>query len=102
MRTEFVTQGPTLPTWGLQRVVSYLGYTGRDIKVVATTAAAIGDHYSWFRLLALRASQWSSARSVRRSEPSAYLIGLYVFAGAQQMALWWPTRFGEICKGTRE
>jgi len=27
--------GPTLPTWALQQVGSYLGYTGRDANVVA-------------------------------------------------------------------
>ena len=30
--------GPTLPTWALQQVVSYLGYTGRDANVVAEAA----------------------------------------------------------------
>jgi hypothetical protein len=30
--------GPTLPTWALQQVGSYLGYTGRDANVVAKAA----------------------------------------------------------------
>jgi hypothetical protein len=30
--------GPTLPTWALQQVGSYLGYTGRDPNVVAKAA----------------------------------------------------------------
>src|SRR5258707_14574923 len=30
--------GPTLPTWALQQVGSYPGYTGRDANVVATAA----------------------------------------------------------------
>ena len=30
--------GPRLPTWALQQVVGYLGYTGRDVDVVATAA----------------------------------------------------------------
>jgi len=30
--------GPTLPTWGLQQVVGYLRYTGRDADVVAKAA----------------------------------------------------------------
>src|SRR5882672_5239295 len=32
--------GPTLPTWALQQVVGYLGYTGRDANVVAEAALA--------------------------------------------------------------
>jgi hypothetical protein len=30
--------GPILPTWALQQVGSYLGYTGRDGNIVATAA----------------------------------------------------------------
>jgi hypothetical protein len=30
--------GPTLPTWTLQQVGSYPGYTGRDANVVAKAA----------------------------------------------------------------
>jgi len=30
--------GPTLPTWALQQVVGYLGYTGHQIDVVVTAA----------------------------------------------------------------
>jgi hypothetical protein len=30
--------GPRLPTWALQQVGSYLGYTGRDVNVVAKAA----------------------------------------------------------------
>jgi hypothetical protein len=30
--------GPKLPTWALQQVVGYLGYTGRDANVVAKAA----------------------------------------------------------------
>jgi hypothetical protein len=30
--------GPTLPTWALQQVGSYLGSSGRDANVVATAA----------------------------------------------------------------
>ena len=33
-----VTQGPTLPTWALQQVVGYPGYTGRDANVDAKAA----------------------------------------------------------------
>jgi hypothetical protein len=33
-----VTRGPRLPTWVLQQVGSYLGYTGRDAGVVSTAA----------------------------------------------------------------
>ena len=32
------THGPTLPTWALQQVGSYLGYTGRDPNLVAKAA----------------------------------------------------------------
>jgi len=30
--------GPTLPTWTLQQVVGYLGYTGRGANAVAKAA----------------------------------------------------------------
>ena len=30
--------GPTLPTWALQQVVGYRGYSGRDANVVAEAA----------------------------------------------------------------
>ncbi len=30
--------GPRLPTWALQQVVSYPGYTGRDDNIVAKAA----------------------------------------------------------------
>jgi len=33
-----VTHGPTLPTWALQQVVGYLGYTGRDANIAAKAA----------------------------------------------------------------
>src|SRR4029077_15168863 len=33
-----VTQGPTLPTWALQQVVGYLGYTGRGPDALTTAA----------------------------------------------------------------
>jgi len=32
--------GPTLPTWAIQRVGGYPGYTGRDANGVATAALA--------------------------------------------------------------
>ena len=31
-------KGPRLPTWALQQVGSYLGYTGHQINVVVTAA----------------------------------------------------------------
>ena len=32
--------GPTLPTWAIQKVGGYQGYTGRDANGVATAALA--------------------------------------------------------------
>jgi hypothetical protein len=43
--------GPTLPTWALQRVVSYLRYTSLDANVVAEAALA-----EWVRGISPRAS----------------------------------------------
>jgi hypothetical protein len=46
--------GPRLPTWALQQVGSYLGYTGRDANVVAEAAldpnrpfAGLGSAVAW-------------------------------------------------------
>jgi len=34
----FDSIGPTLPTWAVQQVVGYLGYTGRTANVIAKAA----------------------------------------------------------------
>ena len=39
--------GPTLTTWALQQVVSYLGYTGRAADVVARAALAVALSNLW-------------------------------------------------------
>ena len=35
--------GPTLPTFAVQQVVGYLGYTGRNGNAVVKTARSISD-----------------------------------------------------------
>jgi hypothetical protein len=37
-RPRSAASGPRLPTWAVQQVGSYLGYTGRDVDVVMTAA----------------------------------------------------------------
>jgi hypothetical protein len=39
--------GPTLPTWALQQVVSYLRYTGRDANLTAKAARDPNRSYTW-------------------------------------------------------
>jgi hypothetical protein len=53
--------GPTLPTFALQQVVGYLGYTGRAADVVATAACDPNQKFEPLagRVLAFSLIFWS-------------------------------------------
>jgi hypothetical protein len=79
--------GPTLPTWALQQVVSYLGYTGRDANVVAEAAFDPMQTFNRSSRCNLRNCNRSiraaSDQKVRRLE-SSLISYFHLISGIQQ------------------
>jgi hypothetical protein len=69
--------GPRLPTWALQQVGSYLGYTGHQINVVVVTAAR-GPRSVQSRLTLTEPRRWvgSDAAPPTRQNLCAEVLGV--------------------------